>query len=120
MSPMIQPLPFTGLSPESYAQLSLNPNLFTLLSASDGQHRHGRRLRDGHSDAVEGEEQERLQWLRQEEEEQLAVLTEPRQRTAKFQEGPYLKSGDNKEQESLDDVGKDVQGRKASKKHKRK
>ncbi|XP_070822627.1 glucocorticoid modulatory element-binding protein 1-like isoform X1 [Chaetodon trifascialis] len=125
-SPVIQPLSAIGLSAASYAQLTINPQLFTHVSASAGQHRHagaGRTDRDSHSPSLERQHeanemrnQEKLHRLRQEGVEKEIH----RQRTVEFQDDPHLRNQKVEKTEGLDDIEKIVVGRKASKKHKSK
>lgn len=131
--PVIQPLSVTGLSAASYAQLTINPQLFAHFSASTGQRHHpgaGRRDRDGRSATLEREHelsetgnQEKLHRLGQEgveKEDTSGIHKELGQRTVKFQEDPLLRSEEVEESEGLHDIVKVVIGRKASKKHKSK
>ncbi|XP_068591970.1 glucocorticoid modulatory element-binding protein 1 [Cebidichthys violaceus] len=127
-SPMIQPLSVTGFSAASYAQLTINPQLFAHFSASTVQRHHiraGRRDRDGHDGTLEREHelsetgnQEKLRRLVQEEEDTLNI--DKGQRTVKYQEDPHLRSEEVEETEGLYVIDKVVIGRKASKKHKSK
>ncbi|XP_029307684.1 glucocorticoid modulatory element-binding protein 1-like isoform X1 [Cottoperca gobio] len=114
-----------------YAQLTINPQLFTHFSAStDHRATAGKTDRDGHDATLEGERelgetgnQEKLCRLGQEaveEEDTSEIHKEPGQRTVKFKEGPNLRSEEVEETEGLHDIEKVVIGRKASKKHKSK
>ncbi|XP_078027988.1 glucocorticoid modulatory element-binding protein 1-like isoform X2 [Epinephelus lanceolatus] len=128
-SPVIQPLSVTSLSVAPYAQLTINPQLFTHFSTSAGQRHHagaGRMDRDTHNTTLErecelGENQEKLRRLGQagvEGEDTSGIHKEPGQRTVKFQGDPHLRSEDVDETKSLQGIEKVVTGRKASKKHK--
>lgn len=131
-SPVIQPLSVAGLSTASYAQLAINPQLFTHFSASNGQRHHAgarRADRDDHSATLERERElsemvnQKLHRLRQdavEKKDSSGIHKEPGQRTVKSEEDPYLRSEEIDETEGLRDVEKVVLGRKASKKHKSK
>ncbi|XP_030250155.1 glucocorticoid modulatory element-binding protein 1-like isoform X1 [Sparus aurata] len=122
--PVIQPLSVTGLSASSYAQLTINPQLFTHFSHHHA--RAGRMDRDGHSSMLErehelSENQEKLHRLRQEgvdKEDASGTHKELGQRTVQFQPDPHLKSEEMEGTEGLHDIEKVVIGRKASKKHK--
>ncbi len=132
-SPVIQPLCVTGLSAASYAQLTINRQLFAHLSASAGQ-RHPAGAsgtdRDGHSATLEREHelsetrnQQKLRMLGPEgveKEDTSGIHKEPGQRTVNFQEDPHLRSEEVEEAEGLHDIVKVVIGRKESKKHKSK
>ncbi|XP_070692095.1 glucocorticoid modulatory element-binding protein 1-like [Pempheris klunzingeri] len=133
MSPVIQPLSVTGASSASYAQLTINPQLFTHFSASSVECHHvgaGRTHGDGHGVTQERErelsktgKQEKLHRLRQEgveKEDTSGIHKEPGKRNVKFQEDPHRRSEEPQETESLHDIEKVVMGRKASKKHKSK
>ncbi|XP_041799241.1 glucocorticoid modulatory element-binding protein 1-like [Chelmon rostratus] len=129
-SRVIQPLSAIGLSATTYAQLALNPQLFTHVSSSTGQHRHagaGRTDRDSHSPSPERQHEasevgnrEKLLRLRQEGVETEDASGVHRQRTVEFEDDPHLRSQEVEETEGLHDIEKVVMGRKASKKHKRK
>ncbi|XP_059194476.1 glucocorticoid modulatory element-binding protein 1-like [Centropristis striata] len=114
-SRVIQPL----LSALPYAQLAINPQLFTLFPASTGQrHQAGDEL-------AETGNQEKLCRLGQEVEveegqDSSGVQREPGQRTVRFQEEPHFREEEVEETESLHEVERVVIGRKASKKHKSK
>ncbi|XP_035527533.1 glucocorticoid modulatory element-binding protein 1-like isoform X1 [Morone saxatilis] len=130
LGPPIQPFSFTGLSPASYAQITIKPQLFSHFSASTGQ-RHpaeaGKMDRDGHGatlererDISEIETQEKLHRPRQEgvkTEDTSGIHKEHGQRTVKFQEDPHRR---NEETEGLHGIEKVIIGRKALKKHKSK
>ncbi|XP_075965757.1 glucocorticoid modulatory element-binding protein 1-like isoform X2 [Anarhichas minor] len=130
-SPMIQPLSVTGLSAASYAQLTINPQLFAHFSASTVQRHHiraGRRDGDHHDATLERERElsetgnrEKLRRLVQEGVEGEDTLDIHKgQRTVKYQEDPHLRSEQVEETEGLYVIDKVVIGRKASKKHKSK
>ncbi|XP_034409446.1 glucocorticoid modulatory element-binding protein 1-like isoform X2 [Cyclopterus lumpus] len=131
--PTPQPLSVTGLSAAAYAQLLINPQLFTHFSASTVQRHHiraGRRDRDGHDAPLRREHefsepgnQEKLRRLVQEGEEgedTLDIHKELGRRTVKYREDPRLRSEDVEETEGLYVIDRVVLGRKASKKHKSK
>uniref|UniRef100_A0A8C9Z719 SAND domain-containing protein n=1 Tax=Sander lucioperca TaxID=283035 RepID=A0A8C9Z719_SANLU len=132
-SPVIQPLSATGLSAAAYAQLTINPQLFTLFHGSTGQRHHaraGRMDRDGYNAPLEREHelgetrnQDKLCRLGQEGvegEDTSGIHKEPVQRTVKFEEDHHLRIEEVEETEGLHDIEKVVSGRKASKKHKSK
>lgn len=128
-SPVIQPLSVAGLSTASYAQLALHPQLFTHLSASNGQRHAGAssKDRDDHSAMLEREHElvnrEKLHRLRQEAVEKKDVSEihkDPGQRTVKSENDPYLKSEEIDETGGFHGTEKVVIGRKALKKHKSK
>lgn len=132
-SPVIQPLSATGLSAAAYAQLTINPQLFTLFPGSTGQRHHaraGRMDRDGYNALLEREQelgetgnQDKLCRLGQEGvegEDTSGIHKEPVLRTVKFEEDHHLRIEEVEETEGLHDIEKVVLGRKASKKHKSK
>ncbi|XP_028435397.1 glucocorticoid modulatory element-binding protein 1 isoform X1 [Perca flavescens] len=132
-SPVIQPLSATGLSAAAYAQLTINPQLFSLFPGSTGQRHHaraGRMDRDGYNALLEREQelgetgnQDKLCRLGQEGvegEDTSGIHKEPVLRTVKFEEDHHLRIEEVEETEGLRDIEKVVLGRKASKKHKSK
>uniref|UniRef100_A0A3Q1GNL6 Glucocorticoid modulatory element-binding protein 1-like n=1 Tax=Acanthochromis polyacanthus TaxID=80966 RepID=A0A3Q1GNL6_9TELE len=133
-SSVIQPLSVPGLSAASYAQLTINPQLFTHFSALTGQHHRagaGRTDRDGHGATLEREyeiseagNQEKVHRLGQtgsEKKDTSGIHKEPGQReTVKFREDSGIRSDAAEETEGLHDIEKVIIGRKASKKHKSK
>ncbi|XP_019131600.2 glucocorticoid modulatory element-binding protein 1 isoform X3 [Larimichthys crocea] len=127
MNPLIQSLSVAGLSAASYAQLTINPQLFTHLSVSTGQLHHTRVGRtDGHSAMLERElgetgTKEKLHRVKQEdlEKEEASRIHKSGQRTVKFHEDPYL-SEEVEERERFRDIERVVVGRKSTKKHKSK
>ncbi|XP_054478284.1 glucocorticoid modulatory element-binding protein 1-like [Anoplopoma fimbria] len=129
-SPMIQPLSATGLSAASYAQLPINPRLFTHFSAPTAQRHHiraGRADRVGHDARLQREHERsetgnlgKLCRLLQEGEDTLDIHKEPGQRNVKYQEDHHLRSEEVEETAGLRVIDKVVIGRKTSKKHKSK
>lgn len=132
-NPAIQPLSVAGLSTPAYAQLTLNPQFFTHLSASNGQRHHAgasSKDRDDLSVMLEREHelaemvnQEKLHRRRQEAVEKKNVSgihKEPGQRTVKSENDPYLKSEETDVTGGFHGIEKVVIGRKALKKHKSK
>lgn len=128
MNPLIQSLSVAGLSAASYAQLTINPQLFTHLSVSTGQLHHTRVGRtDGHSATLERElsetgTKEKLHRVKQEdlEKEEASRIHKSGQRTVKFHEDPYLRSEEVEERQHFRDIERVVVGRKSTKKHKSK
>ncbi|XP_056236802.1 glucocorticoid modulatory element-binding protein 1-like isoform X2 [Seriola aureovittata] len=122
------PLSVTGLSAASYAQLTINPQLFTHFSASTGQHHHIDRdsqstmLQRNHEHSETGSQEKVHQRGREgaEKEDTSGIYKEPGQRNVKSREDPHLKSEEEEEAEGLHDIEKVIIGRKASKKHKSK
>ncbi|XP_032374231.1 glucocorticoid modulatory element-binding protein 1 isoform X1 [Etheostoma spectabile] len=132
-SPVIQPLSATGLSAAAYAQLTINPQLFTLFPGSNGLHHHagaGKMDRDSHKAQLERENelgetgnQDKLCRLGQEGVEgevTSGIHKETVQRTVKFEEDHYRRIEEVEETEGLHDIEKVDLGKKASKKHKSK
>uniref|UniRef100_UPI0037E85C24 glucocorticoid modulatory element-binding protein 1-like isoform X2 n=1 Tax=Semicossyphus pulcher TaxID=241346 RepID=UPI0037E85C24 len=127
-SPGIQPLSVTGLSAGSYAQLAINPQVFTHSFASTGRGYRagaGRTDRDGQSAGMKREQEisdmeNQQKCHRQGQEESSGIHKEPGQRTIKFQKGPHLNREEKEEAEELHDIEKVVIGGKVSKKHKSK
>ncbi|XP_056236803.1 glucocorticoid modulatory element-binding protein 1-like isoform X3 [Seriola aureovittata] len=112
----------------SYAQLTINPQLFTHFSASTGQHHHIDRdsqstmLQRNHEHSETGSQEKVHQRGREgaEKEDTSGIYKEPGQRNVKSREDPHLKSEEEEEAEGLHDIEKVIIGRKASKKHKSK
>ncbi|XP_074540110.1 glucocorticoid modulatory element-binding protein 1-like [Halichoeres trimaculatus] len=110
-SPGIQP---PALSAASYAQLTINPHIFTHSSASTGRGYHAgadRPERDGHGARLEREQEKFHRWG---QEETSGIHKEPGQRTIRLQEE------EAEEMERLNNVEKVVIGGKISKKYKSK
>lgn len=132
-SQMIQALSPTGSNAASYAQLGINPHLFTPFSGSTGHHYHtsaGGMIRYGRSSALERNRehggtgsQEKPHQLGQEvveKDDTTGSYREPGQRINKSQVTPQLGSEEAEETEGLCDIERVIIGRKASKKHKSK
>ncbi|XP_058502884.1 glucocorticoid modulatory element-binding protein 1-like [Solea solea] len=125
-SPVIHAFSFAGLSAAAYAQLSINPQLFTHFSASSGKHhqtREDRRGRHRKHEISEMESQEKLhQWgqERVEKQETSGIYKDPGQRTGKPCENLHLTIQEEEEKEGLRDFEKVMIGKKSSKKNKSK
>ncbi|XP_034552820.1 glucocorticoid modulatory element-binding protein 1-like isoform X2 [Notolabrus celidotus] len=120
-SPGIQP-PASALSAASYAQLNINPHIFTHSSTSTSRGYHagaGRTDRGGHGARLEreqelGEMANRERFHTRGREETSGIHKEPGQRTIKLQ------AEEGEETAGLHEIEKVVIGGKVSKKHKSK
>ncbi|XP_041650163.1 glucocorticoid modulatory element-binding protein 1-like [Cheilinus undulatus] len=127
-NPGIQPLSVTGLSAASYAQLAINPQIFTHSSASTGRGHHagaGRADRDGNSAGLEEDQKLSDMGIREKlhrrgQEETTGIHKEPEQRTIRFHVDPHLRNQEGEEAEGMHDFKKVVIGGKVSKKHRSK
>ncbi|XP_068426698.1 glucocorticoid modulatory element-binding protein 1-like [Clinocottus analis] len=128
--PPPQPLCVTGLSAAAYAQLTINPQLFTHFSASTVQRHHiraGRTDKGGHDAPLKrelefGETGKRRRLVQEgvEGEDTLDIHKEHGQRTVKSPLLSHVRNEEREEREGLYVFDKVVIGRKASKKHKSK
>ncbi|XP_047454716.1 glucocorticoid modulatory element-binding protein 1-like isoform X2 [Mugil cephalus] len=131
-SSLIQPLSAAGLSAASYAQLAINPHLFTHFSNIAGRrHRAGADRTDRYCHGVAPEREReineagnrdeacRLGREGSEEEDTSGIREESAQRTGEFRDGSLVRSEELEETERLRDIEQMIIGRKASKKHKR-